>query len=139
MNRLGLHGLFFSRSIDRLIFVFRLCLTIAVEICGLQLHRVAFAEMASRRLGSVREAAPVWLLSAAFIGLTLLATAYLLLFAAGPRLRSIGLSAWYALVLLIPLTLVRVPGLLFLAICPPGAIRRREPSLAAAKRFPPQA
>jgi hypothetical protein len=69
---------------------------------------------------------PLWMLMLGSSVLVLGGAIYAPVFAAAPRLRSIGLSPWLALLLLIPSDIAHFVVISVLAICPDHAVQPRE-------------
>jgi hypothetical protein len=116
--------LLFASPIGRWLFLFRLLVLSAIgELVYYALHLLIRVDMRQDR-----EIYPFWLIIAFCVYAAIPAMIYVVAYVAMPRFQSIGLNRWLALLLLIPVNIVRGIVILFLLLWPPN--RGEQPPAA---------
>jgi len=119
-------NLFFSRKIGRLQYLFRYAVVQSMLGVAAAIYFGHFKPMmyTALRLDRLPPEADVWLIESALFIILALDLAYNFVYVVPPRLRSVGVSVWWTLVLLIPSIYIHLLVFAVLLGCPENAAPR---------------
>jgi uncharacterized membrane protein YhaH (DUF805 family) len=119
-------NLFFSRKIGRLLFLFRYAVVLSLLGVMAAIYFRHFKPMMATalRLDRLPPETDLWLTESALYILLALYLAYYFVYVVPPRLRSVGVSVWWTLILLIPSIYLHLLAFAVLLGCPENAAPR---------------